>query len=203
MTKRATRAPDKQYFKRHLVQIQNNITELFLIIHSTTFAQMAPLRWTKGLPELHIRNIFKRHLYLNHWSKFKIISQNFSSWCLLLNLHKWFCSTKHGAARALDKKCLLMKFPTEPLIQIQNNFTELFLMSPFTKIAQIVPLHWTKWPPKLQIRNIFKRHLLLNDWSKFKVIHRFFPHDAFYQNCTNGSAPSSKRGVRALDKQYL
>ena len=30
------------------------------------------------------------------------------------------------AARALDKKCLLMTSP-EPLIQIQNNLTELFL----------------------------------------------------------------------------
>ena len=29
--------------------------------------------------------------------------------------------------------------PGEPLIQIQNNFTELFLMMPSTKIAQVVP----------------------------------------------------------------
>ena len=40
--------------------------------------------------------------------------------------------------RALDQKCLLMTFPPEPLIQIQNNFTELFLMMTSTKIAQTV-----------------------------------------------------------------
>ena len=33
-----------------------------------------------------------------------------------------------GASRALDKKCLLMTFPPEPLVHIQINFTELFLM---------------------------------------------------------------------------
>ena len=34
--------------------------------------------------------------------------------------------------------------PTEPLIQIQNNFTEIFLMMPSTKIDQ-------RWPPVLKI----------------------------------------------------
>ena len=33
-----------------------------------------------------------------------------------------------------------MAFPPEPLVQIQNNFTELF-MTPSTKIAQMVPVH--------------------------------------------------------------
>ena len=112
---------------------------------------------------------FKWHL-LNHRSKFKIISRNCSSWCLLPKLHKWFCSPNKGTARALDKKCLLMTFPCEPLVQIQNNFTELFLIMPLTKIAQMVLLHWTKGLPELQITNIFKRHILLNHWSKFKII---------------------------------
>ena len=30
------------------------------------------------------------------------------------------------------------------MVQIQNNFTELFLMMPSIKIAQLVPLHGTK-----------------------------------------------------------
>ena len=40
-----------------------------------------------------------------------------------------------GAARALDKNSLTAS-PPEPLVKIQNNFTELFLIIPSTKIAQ-------------------------------------------------------------------
>ena len=50
---------------------------------------------------------------------------------------KWFCSAKKGAARALDKKYLQMKSP-EPLVRNQNNFTEMVLMLPSTKIDQMV-----------------------------------------------------------------
>ena len=95
---------------------------------STKVAQMVPLRWTEGQPELQIRNIFKRHLLLDHGAKFKIISQNCSSWCLLSKLHKWFCFTKQMAARTLDKKCHLMTFPPEPLDQIHNNCSSWWLL---------------------------------------------------------------------------
>ena len=37
-------------------------------------------------------------------------------------------------ARALDKKCILTTSPPEPLVYIQNNFTEFFLMMPSTKL---------------------------------------------------------------------
>ena len=67
------------------------------------------------------------------------------------------------------------------MVQIQNNFTELFFMMPSTKIAQMVPLRWTKELPELKKRNIFKRH-----------------HDTLYQNCTNGSTLLSKKANRAL-----
>ena len=33
----------------------------------------------------------------------------------------------------------------------QNNFTEMFLKCPFTKIAKMVLLRWTEWPPELEI----------------------------------------------------
>ena len=33
----------------------------------------------------------------------------------------------------------------------QNDFTEMFLLYPFTKIAKIVLLYWMKWPPELKI----------------------------------------------------
>ena len=35
-----------------LVKIQTNLTELFLMMHSTKILQMVPLHWSKGLPEL-------------------------------------------------------------------------------------------------------------------------------------------------------
>ena len=54
--KKATRALEKKYLKtispEPLVQIQNNLLELFLMIPSTRIAQMVPLCRTKGLPEL-------------------------------------------------------------------------------------------------------------------------------------------------------
>ena len=39
--------------------------------------------------------------------------------------------------------------PPEPLVHIQNNFTEMILIMPFTKIAQKVPLDQTKGQPEL------------------------------------------------------
>ena len=66
--------------------------------------KMVPLCWTKGLPELQIRNIFKRHLLLSHWSKFKLISQNCYSWCLLPKLHKWFHSIEQRGCQSSRKK---------------------------------------------------------------------------------------------------
>ena len=43
-----------------------------------------------------------------------------------------------------------MTFSLEPYVQIQNNFTELILIKPLTKIAQMVSLRSTKGPPELQ-----------------------------------------------------
>ena len=54
---------------------------------------------------------------------------------------------RHG--RALDKKCLLMTFPSEPLVQIQNNFSELFLMMDSTKTAHTVLLSLIQGLPGL------------------------------------------------------
>ena len=38
-----------------------------------------------------------------------------------------------------------------------------------------------------KIENIFKRHLLLNPWSIFKIISQKVPHNALYQHCTTHS----------------
>ena len=116
---------------------------------STKIAQTVLLGQLKGLPELSMRNVLKWHL-LKHWVKFKIISQKFASWCSLLKLDKWFCSTKKGAARALDKK-YLQKKSSEPLVQNHNNYTEMVLMLSSTKIGQKVQLSWTTWLLELKI----------------------------------------------------
>ena len=61
----------------------------------------------------------------------------------------------------------------------QNNFTDMFLLWPFTKIAKMVPFGWTKWPPELKkkgvdchasVNNLLKRHLLLNRLMDFEII---------------------------------
>ena len=56
---------------------------------------------------------------------------------------------KKWAARALDKKCLLMTLPPERLVQIKNYFTELFLMMTSTEIAQKVSLGLKQGSPEL------------------------------------------------------
>ena len=54
------------------------------------------------------------------------------------------------AAKAKNRKSF--KRPTlRPVAQFQNSFTEMFLSRPFTKIAKMVPLCQTKWPPELKI----------------------------------------------------
>ena len=68
------------------------------------------------------------------------------------------CSTllNKMTARALAKKLLLTEFPPEQLAQKQINFTELSPMVSSTNFAQMVPLHRTMDPQKLEIRNAFE-----------------------------------------------
>ena len=56
-----------------------------------------------------------------------------------------------------------MVFPPETLVQIQNDFTELFLMMASTKIAQTVMLGLIQGSPELEMRNVFKLHPLITD----------------------------------------
>ena len=43
----------------------------------------------------------------------------------------------------------VIDFVVEPLVEIQNNFTEMILIKPSNWIAQIVSLHRTKGSPEL------------------------------------------------------
>ena len=76
------------------------------------------------------------------------------------------------------------------LSQFQNTFTQMFLLWPFTKIAQMVLFHWTRWPPELKVeKKIFKRHLLLGQWPDFKI---------FAQKCfSNGPLPKLLKWFRS------
>ena len=73
---------------------------------------------------------------------------NVSHYVLYLNCANGCAPLNKRAARALDKNYLKTTSP-EPQVQFQNNFTELFLMMPSTKIAQMVPLRYKKGPPEL------------------------------------------------------
>ena len=55
------------------------------------------------------------------------------------NIAQMVMLCQKGVGRAIDKKYIQMKSP-EPLVQNQNNFTEIFLMLPSTKIDQKVKL---------------------------------------------------------------
>ena len=67
---------------------------------------------------------------------------------------------KKGVDRALDKKYLQMKSP-EPLVQNQNNSTEIVLILSSSWINQKVQLGWTTWLPELKIEISFKSYISL------------------------------------------
>ena len=74
------------------------------------------------------------------------------------------------ATRAKNRKISKTTSSPRPIGRFQNNFTEMFLGWPSTKITKMVPLRWTKWPSKLKIEKPFKRHLLPGQWADFKII---------------------------------
>ena len=84
-----------------------------------------------------------------------------------------------------------------------NNDTGMFLRWLSTKIAQIVPLHWTRWPPELKIEKP------LNDffsWTRkwiLKELYRIVSWVTLYQNCSNDSAMLNKMAARAINRNKL
>ena len=69
----------------------------------------------------------------------KISSQNCPLNVIYQNCTNGSAPLNEGVTRAPDEKWLLTTSP-EPLVQIQNNITEMFLMMPSTKIDQKVQL---------------------------------------------------------------
>ena len=73
-----------------------------------------------------------------------------------------------------------------PVARFQNNFTSVFLLYPFAKIAKMVLLCWIKWLPELKIEE--KKRKTLKDrisrWTKWllKNIWTFFLLMAFWKS---------------------
>ena len=95
--------------------------------------KIAPLN--RRAARAHKKKSFKRHL-LNHWSKFHITSHECSPRYPLSKLLKLFCSTEQEGRKSFRKEIFQKASPPESLVQLQNNFTELFLLIPSTKIWQ-------------------------------------------------------------------
>ena len=55
----------------------------------------------------------------------------------------------------------------------------MFLLWPFTKIAKMVLLGSTKWPPELKKPKPFKQHLHLRQWPDFIIISQICSSYAF------------------------
>ena len=128
------------FLKRHL--LLNHWSKFHMNVpHDAIFQNcingFAPLN--RRVTRVQDQKSLKRHLLLDHRPKLEINSQNCSSKCPLPKFYKCVRSTEQKGRK--DKKYLKKTSPPEPLVRIQNNFTELLLLTPSTKIAQMVSLH--------------------------------------------------------------
>ena len=127
----------------------NNFTGRFVGWPSTKIAQTVLLHWSRWPPELKIEKKFKWLLLLNQKMDFEIIHRNVSWVTLYQNCSNDSATLNKMATRAINRNKLLTISSAKPVYRVWNNFTEMFLGLPSTKIAQMVPLLWTKWPPGL------------------------------------------------------
>ena len=73
------------------------------------------------------------------------------------------------AARAKNRKTHKTTSPPRLISRFQNNFIQMFLGWPCTKIAKMSLQGWTKWLSEWKIgKKNFKQHLLLGQWADFK-----------------------------------
>ena len=91
-----------------------------------------------------------------------------------------------------------MTSPPRPMGRFQNNFTGMFLGWPFIKIAKMVLLCWTKWPPELKIEKLLKQHLLQGQLADFKIISQ---KCSLEKHCSNCSTLLNKVAARAKNRK--
>ena len=63
----------------------------------------------------------------------------------------WSPCVRRPASVVCRQQFIQSTSPPKLLDQFQNNFTQMFPWSSFTKIAKMVPLRWIKWPSELKI----------------------------------------------------
>ena len=105
------------------------------------------------------------------------------------------------AARAINRKKLLTTSAAKLVDRFWNNFTGMFLRWLSTKIAQTVPLRWTRWPPELKIEKTLNDFSSLTSALILKYYYRKVPWVTFYQNCSSRSAPLNKMATRAKTRK--
>ena len=90
------------------------------------------------------------------------------------------------------------------MARFQNNVTGMFLSCPFTKIAKMIPLRKTKWPPELKIeKKHFKRHFLLGQGPDSKIISLECFSNVPLPKLLKELAPLNKMAVRAKTRKRV
>ena len=156
-----------------MVRFQNNFTKVFLWWPSTKIAKIIPLRWQKWPPKLKIENLLTTsskpmawfqnnftEMFLG-WPSTKIIKMvplHWTKWPPKLKMVKSKKKKKKKKKQPKNKKQKkqnkLLTSPPRPMAWFQNNFTEMFLGWPSTKITKMVPVCCTKWPPELILAQV-------------------------------------------------
>ena len=97
-----------------------------------------------------------------------------------------------------------MTSPPEPLVLIQNEFTEMFTMVPWYQNCANGSFLLDERAARALDKKCFKMTSPLEPLvliqNKFTEM---FPMIPWYQNCTNGSALLNERAARALDKSIF
>ena len=154
MNKMAARAKNRKTFKRlRLLNqcIDFEICGMYLRWLSTKIAQTVRLCWTRWPPELKIEKPLNDFFSWTRRWILKLLYRNASWVTLYQNCSNDSAPLNKMAARAINRNKLITTTSSKSVDRFWNNFTGMFLRWLSTKIAQMVPLHWTKWPPELKI----------------------------------------------------
>ena len=81
---------------------------------------------------------------------------------------------------------------SEPIVQIQSNFTEMFLIVLSTKIAQTYLHYWLKWQSEVKVRDILQTTSPPEPPIQIQKKYRNVPHDMLYQKRLDSAAPLKK-----------
>ena len=89
------------------------------------------------------------------------------------------------------------------LAHLSTKLIGLFLWRSSNKIAQIVLLRCTKWPPELKIEKNSNNISSLTTRGISTKLDRIVSWEVFYQTCSNCSTPLHKMAIRAKNRKYF